>query len=201
MREPPSDSAIIVNSEGAERVIAIPPAARSTSTLLASAFIMFWLGGWALGFYSALSTVLAGKANAFIIFWLGGWTVGGILASLYLYRMLQPTEPESFRFAARSLFYDSGVAPMSQNWQSNNNYKDNFGELFKKRIRTEFKIEDLRTLRLRETEAENRLTIDQGSKRIEIAKSATEIEREWLFEMIQKHYALRTLNSSTDTRS
>jgi len=33
-------------------------------------------------------------------------------------------------------------------------------------------------------------TIDKGSERIEIASSATEIEREWLFEYLKSSYRL-----------
>lgn len=171
-------------------MITIPPAAKSSSLYLASAFIIFWLGGWTFGFYSALSTVLGGKANAFIYFWLCGWTVGGVLAAVYLYRMLQPSEPEIFRLAARSLFYDSGVQPMapSNNWT--NDYRHSWNRLTKKRVRAELGVDSLRTLRLRETESGNRLTIDHGSNRLEIASSASEIEREWLFETIRRHYVL-----------
>lgn len=47
-------------------------------------FITAWLGGWAMGEYSAIKAILSTDAplfaNAFLLFWLIGWTIGGSLA-------------------------------------------------------------------------------------------------------------------------
>ncbi len=44
-------------------------------------FMTFWLGGWAMGEYSAIKAILSMEAplfaNAFLLFWLMGWTIGG----------------------------------------------------------------------------------------------------------------------------
>jgi len=61
--------------------------------------------------------------------------------------------------------------------------------LFQKRIKTEFIREHIQTLKLREFGDGNRLTIDKGNKRIELASGATELEREWLQELIQRQYS------------
>lgn len=47
----------------------------------------------------------------------------------------------------------------------------------------------LQTLTLRETDSENRLTVDHNAERIDIGKTASEVEREWLYEVLSKTYA------------
>jgi hypothetical protein len=51
--------------------------------------------------------------------------------------------------------------------------------------------QDLASLRLRETNDGNRLTVDAGALRLELAQSAGEIEREWLYHLLVKRYSLR----------
>jgi hypothetical protein len=36
----------------------------------------------------------------------------------------------------------------------------------------------------------NRLTLDAGALRLDIARSASEIEREWLYQLLVKRYGL-----------
>jgi uncharacterized protein YeaO (DUF488 family) len=62
--------------------------------------------------------------------------------------------------------------------------------IFSKRFRTELGRQQLQSLRLRETEAGNRLTIDLGAKRVELASQASEVEREWLARLLANRYAL-----------
>jgi hypothetical protein len=45
-------------------------------------------------------------------------------------------------------------------------------------------------LRLRETESGNRLTIDVDAARIDIAPTASEVEREWLARLLAQRYSL-----------
>jgi hypothetical protein len=45
-------------------------------------------------------------------------------------------------------------------------------------------------LRLRETEAANRPTLDLGAQRIELASEASEVEREWLARLLAHRHAL-----------
>jgi hypothetical protein len=55
-----------------------------------------------------------------------------------------------------------------------------------RRNRVEFA--DLKSFKLHATKTGNRLTIDNGTKREEIAQGATEVKREWLFNYINKNY-------------
>jgi hypothetical protein len=66
---------------------------------------------------------------------------------------------------------------------------DAWKQLFKKRKKSEFSSEEMNTLKLREYGEGNRLTIDKGNQRIELAIGATELEREWLFETLSSKYS------------
>jgi hypothetical protein len=187
---PPTGSKISIVSEGADPTIIIP-AANNPMRYFTGLFLLFWLGGWAFGFTSAASQVLSGKANAFIIFWLGGWTLGGIFAAYALYRSFRPSVPESLELRRNSVTYDSGISPVQ--FGSSGRYKnprDTWHSAFPKRVRVELDRRQLQSLRLRETESGNRLTIDVDAARVEIAPTASEVEREWLARLLAQRYSL-----------
>ena len=62
--------------------------------------------------------------------------------------------------------------------------------MFAKRKRIDFDPQEIRTLKLRETSDGNRLTIDHDNDRIDIGTAMTEVEREWLFQLLQSEYKL-----------
>jgi hypothetical protein len=88
--------------------------------------------------------------------------------------------------------YDSGIAPLEfDSWRSKNKkLKDSWASLFPKRLRVELDRRQLQSLRLRETESGNRLTVDVDASRIDIAPAASEVEREWLARLLAQRYAL-----------
>jgi hypothetical protein len=184
---PPQGSKISVTTDGADDVIRIPQAGGDFTRYLVGAFIVFWLGGWYAGFSSALSTVSSGKAPAFLIFWLGAWTVGGVLAAYMLYRIFRPAVPESLRLRANGIVYDSGIAPYQMQFNYANR-QEAWKSMFQRRTLVEVDLQQLKSLRLRETDSGNRLTLDVGSRRIELGQAASEIEREWLFQALTKRY-------------
>ncbi len=187
---PPAGSKISIVSEGTDPTI-IVPAANSPMRYFTGLFLLFWLGGWALGFKSAASQILLGKANAFIIFWLGGWTLGGIFAAYALYRSFRPSVPESLELKRNSVTYDSGIPPIQfgSSWQYKNP-RDAWRSTFPKRVRVDLDRRQLQSLRLRETESGNRLTIDVDAARLDIASTASEVEREWLARLLAQRYSL-----------
>ncbi len=186
-------SKIQIDDELGYQRIVIPQPSGGVMRYLVSAFMIFWLGGWALGWISAASQLVKGDGvgpeDVFLIFWLGGWTVGGFFAVWFLYRSLRPSIPETFTLSRPYLRYDSGIAPFKFAFSSGSQ-RDFWKKMFRRRLRAEFDQEQLKTLRLREFENGNRLTIDQESKRIEIGAGASEPEREWLLELLQKEYDL-----------
>jgi hypothetical protein len=156
-----------------------------------SAFLLFWLGGWAVCWISAFKQISSGAngATAFMVFWLGGWTVGGIFAVSSLWRLLRPSVPETLSFAKPNLIYDTGVQPPSMQWDYRRQ-RDWWKEMLEKRKRIEFTPKEITTIRLRDTESDNRLTIDHGSDRIDIGRALSEVERELLFKLIRDEYKI-----------
>jgi hypothetical protein len=196
---PPAGSKILVVNDGADPTIVVP-ATNNPMRYFAGLFLLFWLGGWALGFTHAISEILSGKANAFLIFWLGGWTIGGIFAAYAAYRAFRPAVPETLQLQRSGVAYDSGVPPFQfdSSWR-NQNPKNAWYSAFPKRIRADLDRRQLQSLRLRETESGNRLTVDVEGQRIEIASGAGEVDREWLARLLSRRYSLAQVVASAST--
>ncbi|MEI9407057.1 hypothetical protein [Mesorhizobium argentiipisi] len=189
---PPDNSAISVVTNGRDQVISIPHPKPPAATYLAGLFIFCWLGGWAFGEISAayqLVTRPIGPPTAFLVFWLCAWTVGGIFAMLMLRRILRRSVPEVIKLDASGFSYDSGVPPFKMQ------YYRNFcvwSQLFPQRIEQRFDRTQIESLKLREGDTCNRLTVDAGAQRIEIGSAATDVEREWLSKVISERYSPAT---------
>ena len=187
---PPAGSQISINRNDLDPTIIIPATASSTR-YFGGVFLLFWLGGWVMGETSAITQLMSGKGGAFIVFWLGGWTIGGILAALTAYQIFRPTVPETLQLKRGSIAYDSGVPPFELNKNTRNKgVRDYWSSLLSKRLRADLDRQQLQTLRLRETETGNRLTIDLGAQRLELASGASEVEREWLARLLAKRFGL-----------
>jgi|KBSSwiStaDraftv2_1062776.scaffolds.fasta_scaffold95203_3 hypothetical protein len=188
--DPPAGSQISINRKDLDPTIIIPATA-SSMRYFGGVFLLFWLGGWVMGETSAITQLMSGKGGAFIIFWLGGWTVGGILAALTAYQIFRPTVPETLQLKRGSIAYDSGIPPFELNQNTRNKgIRDYWSSLLSRRLRTDLDRQQLQTLRLRETETGNRLTIDLGAQRLELASHASEVEREWLARLLTRRYGL-----------
>jgi len=186
--QPPSGSKITILREGTDEILCVPQPKKGVMPYFVSFFLIFWLGGWLMGFMSATSQLKTEPGNMFLVFWLAGWTLGGVFAIYFLYLSVRPAVAESFTLRSGSVHYDSGVAPFQVSFNVTNQ-KDVWKSLFQKRVRTDFVTSDLRTLKLRETDVGNRLTIDKDSERVELAKSVSEVEREWLHGYLSKRYS------------
>jgi hypothetical protein len=137
-----------------------------------------------------LSSGLApGVAYAFLVFWLAGWTVAGVWALYLVYRAFRPSVPETLKFMPNGVTYDSGV-PAFQMYFGYASHKEVWKYMFPRRTRVELDRRKLQSLRLRETNEGNRLTVDADALRLDIVPSASEIEREWLYELLAKRYSL-----------
>jgi hypothetical protein len=162
-------------------------------------FLLVWLGGWFAGISNAVSKLSSGQAPATLVFWLVGWTLAGAFAAHWAYRALRPSVPESLRLMPNGVIYDSGIPP----FQALTSRTDFWKSMFQKRTRTELDWQKLQSLRLRETDDGNRLTVDADALRLDIAQSASEIEREWLYQLLANRYSLpsRQRNTLADRRS
>ena len=113
-----------------------------------------------------------------------GWRRGDVL-SLWVVSPLRARVIE----AAERREYDSGTPP-PQVYPGVTFPKEAWKSMFPKRMRLELDRRSLQSLRLRETSDGNRLTVDADPLRIDIAQSASEIEREWLHQFLAKRYSL-----------
>jgi hypothetical protein len=186
---PPAGSKISIVSEGTDPTIVVP-GANSSMRYFFGLLLLFWLGGWALGFTSAGSQILSGNANAFIIFWLGGWTLGGICGAYTLYRAFRPPVPETLELKRNSLTYDFGIPPVQFGWSDMISRSAWSSVAFPKRVRVDLDRRQLQSLRLIETEFGNSLTVDVDAVRIDVAPTANEVEREWLAHLLAQRYSL-----------
>jgi hypothetical protein len=195
--QPPAGSKISIATDGSDPIVVIP-AASSPMRYFTGLFLLFWLGMWTIGFRDVGSKVISGNANGFLIFWLCGWTVGGIFAAFTLYRAFRPPIPESLELKRSSVTYDSGIPPFQfdSSWR-NKNVWNTWNAAFPKRVRVDIDRRQLQSLHLRETESGNRLTIDVDAARLDIAATASEVEREWLARLLAQRYSLSEVFGAT----
>jgi hypothetical protein len=191
---PPRESKIDVTTDrNGFPSITLPSARRGIARFGISLFLLCWLGMWAVGWNSAFHQIVHGTKGpeGFLIFWLAAWSVGGAWAMWCLWRFLRPIVSETLVLAKPNLVYDSGVHPppvfFGGYWRGRTDY---WKRMFEKRKRIEFNPEEIRSLRLRDTSEENRLTLDHANERIDIGRGLTEVEREWLFQLIKTEYKI-----------
>ncbi len=184
----PSNSSIKIQTLDSFEEIIIPSSKGSSMRYFMAAFLLFWLGGWTMGFGSAFSEVMSGEGGAFLIFWLCGWTIGGVFAIYFLYTLVRNPLPEKILLNKPFLAYDSGIPPFTMHFGFQTPAQQ-WKRMFPKRIKQSFTESEVSTLKLRETDSGNRLTMDSGSNRVELAIGATEIEREWLYSYITSRYS------------
>jgi hypothetical protein len=194
--EPPNGSRISVTTDGAHPVILVPHGSGGVMRYFVGTFMLAWLGGWFVGLIATVWKLLSGgaprEAQAFLVFWLVGWILAGAMAMYWAYRLFRPSVPESLTLMPKGVTYDSGIPPppSRQTYWGSTSVKDQWKSMFPKRTRVEVDRQKLQSLRLRETNDGNRLTIDADARRLDIAYAASEIEREWLYQLLTKRYAL-----------
>ena len=197
LRPPEGSNISVVSDQGAPTIV-IPPTS-SAMRYPMGLFVLFWLGMWTIGEKSAATQIWSGKYEPFLVFWLAAWTLGGFFAVNMLYRTFRPTVPETLELRRSGIAYDSGIAPPQfNNYQRQGNPMKAWRSAFPKRVRIELGRGQLQSLRLRETDSGNRLTFDIGSDRIEIAPTASEVEREWLARLLAQRYSLSQIVSGTN---
>ena len=193
---PPAGSKISVSYDEGDPKLTLPVAS-NPQRYFAGPFLLFWLGGWAFGFRAAASQVLSGNFHPFLIFWLAGWTVAGAFAAYTLFRMFRPSIPETLVLKRNSVVYDAGIAPPQFNsYRRNQNPFSSWRSMFPKRRQAEFDKSELQTLRLRETDAGNRLTVDVEGQRVDLAAGASEVDREWLAKLMASRYGITQITTA-----
>jgi hypothetical protein len=182
---PPPGSRLSVNwTDGSPTILAAQPKLGGGAGFMI-VFMLVWLAGWSYGGFSVAAKAINNDGVSFDKIWLVGWALGEGFALYALYRFLRPKTPERFVARADRLEYDSGLAPP----QLDGAYGRNSWN-WPKRARRTFTRAELDTLRLRETSDRNRLTLDAGADRYDLAKNCSDVEREWLYCALAQYYRL-----------
>jgi hypothetical protein len=190
---PPTGSKITVRTDDGDPVIVIPYAAGDLARYGGGIFLLCWFAAWTVALIFVGTQIVFGFAHggaaAFMVFWFAAAMVAEIFVGYILLRMFGPQVPETFRLKRGSLLYDSGLLPpqMSYGYVSQ---RDRWKSAFPKRTIVEIDRKGLQTLRLRDTDSGNRLTADVNATRLELAVNGSEVEREWLYQLIADRYAL-----------
>jgi hypothetical protein len=119
---------------------------------------------------------------------LGAWTTGGIFVFLFLFRLFRGSIPEQWTISKETFFVDTGIPPFKFFSSNFLNQAEAWKNIFAKRKTYLFDREQIKTLKLRELESGNKMTIDSGPERIELALGASEVEKEWLFNHLSEFY-------------
>lgn len=193
---PPEGSKIRVEMERCYEKLILTHGSGGVMRFLIAVFLLAWLGGWALGWIASVGILFKEDGpGGFLVFWFAGWTIGGVCMIWFLSRILRSSVAEEIVLSNPTLIYDSGVPPFTISF----NYRSQieaWKKLFKRRRKIEFTPNEIQSLRLREIEPGNCLTIDKGIERFYIGTSLTEVEREWLFQVLSEKYKIEQQRSS-----
>lgn len=148
-------------------------------------------------------------AQGFLLFWLVGWTIGGLVAIVILFAILWPSRPERLILTPDALQYRPGWgATMSASTDDDDDIAPGTTrqELLRRKFRrrraaagnTADPAAALRGLRGRTVPKETlspprferldggwRLSFDCGTDRVEIGAALTDLERLWLFDVLE----------------
>lgn len=187
---PPTGSTIRVEDEWGTPKLVFPHR-KSPFQFLVAAFMCVWLCGWAIGLVLVSYQLLYGKdgPKEFLAVWLAGWSLGGVMAIYMLWKVLSAGVPETLSLSKPNLQYDSGTMPFTFSFDMRTQMEF-MRRLLAKRKQLTLEPAHLATLKLREFDSGNRITIDYGADRIDLGVSLTEIEREWLYKALTDYYQL-----------
>jgi len=191
-REPPEGSAIRVDRDIYSSVYSWYNGKSSVLRYLIAVFFLVFLGFWFVGEIHAIHSLMKDDmplfGRLFTLFWLGGWTIGGIVIMYLIYNLVKPLKPASLKLSAGSIRYETGTEPFDFFMWDYRQRKESFN-FFKGFRNKVYEVENanMQNLRLERIGERQRLSFDYGAQRVEIGKSLTEPEREWLYEVLKEH--------------
>jgi hypothetical protein len=178
---PPTDSRIQVQNDFNSTLLSWQNPTGGLKRYLILLFLIAWMGGWAMGEKSAISSIAKGdSAVVFLVFWLAGWTVGGIFCVATIFRLAQPARPERILLDQLILSWEPGTDHLDLLSRRRSPL-----QLFEPARSCRVTKKEIREIKLERDDERQRLTFDYGSKRIEVGKYLEEPEREWLFSVLQ----------------
>jgi len=194
-REPPEGSAIRVDRDIRTTVYSWDNGKTSILRYLIVIPLLLFLGPWFMGEISAIRSLMKDDmplfGRLFMIFWLGGWTVGGIMIMYSIYNLVKPLKPASLKLSTGAIRYETGTEPFDFFMWDYRRRKE-FSSFFKRFRNKVYDVEsaNIKNLQLERVGERQRLSFDYGVQRLEIGKSLTEPEREWLYDILKEHIGI-----------
>lgn len=187
---PPQGSEIETRRDSDGVTILIPPPRLPESGFAAVLFSLVWLGLWAVGWQAAYADIMHGKGGWFVAVWLANWTIGGVWVAWFVSRLLRRPDRERLTLGPSGLAYDSGrprprVRFLSFRDEWMEPWERRWAEIFPKRVRAEVSKASLRSARLLTDQSGAHLVVDNDGRPTEIARYATDAEREWILRVVQ----------------
>jgi hypothetical protein len=202
-KESPEDSKIKVK-QGVHSTRYIWKEGRKTIAHYAtSLFLLLWFCGWTMGggiaikkFFEVSVGFFVGKfpvsVPLFFITWLGMWTIGEIVVFMILYLALRPQKPALLTLSEGRIFFETGTRfpaldkpKAHRECRSIRGYNNRSYDL---------KAGEAGNLKLERIGENRRLSFDCGAERVEIGRSLTEPEKEWLYGIMLEHAPKLTVN-------
>jgi hypothetical protein len=184
----PLNSNIEVTDDFNRTIISWKNPRGGASRYFAALFLLAWLGGWAVGEYSAATQVLSGKGNPFIVFWLIFWTLGGAVVLRSIYFLARPSKPEKIILDAASLTFQAGTPTFPGiKFQWSKEQKDD-GDSAPANSKSKYIVPKTQVgeIKLERVGWRQRLSFDYGAERVEVGFFLKEPEREWLFSVLKQ---------------
>ena len=103
-----------------------------------------------------------------------------------IWQTIRPIVPESITLDFASLQYDSGVAPLNMAAPQLQQAEEGINPLFARRKKLSLTRDQHPTFVLEQIATRQRLRVDVGAERVEIGRSLTEPEREWLYGVLKQ---------------
>lgn len=162
------------------------PPAEYPQRFFVTAFLGFWLCGWAFGWISVAGQIARGHYNLFLVGWLGAWTVGGGAAIWALWNLVRPARPESVTLGLDHFGYDPGHSPTDIFMRYGRGSWYNREPTRRLRKPIAVAKSELGKFLLDRVGERQRLSFDRGAERVEIGASLGEPEREWLHATLER---------------
>lgn len=182
---PPAGSKIDQLVDGGKTKLSWKPKS-SVLRFAPAGFLIFWLTGWSYGLSQTLKQLLTAPFNLHTLLFLGGGTFAALMVLKLIWQTIRPIVPESITLDFASLQYDSGVAPLNMAAPQLQQAEEGINPLFARRKKLSLTRDQHPTFVLEQIATRQRLRVDVGAERVEIGRSLTEPEREWLYGVLKQ---------------
>ncbi|MGD9582556.1 MAG: hypothetical protein AB7V26_02640 [Lysobacterales bacterium] len=146
-------------------------------------FMLVWCTGWFAGAYRQYHAADADSADRLMAVLMALLGLG--VAGFMLVQVFRNGRAEVLRLYPDRIELQTGVPPMGYGYS----HPEQPPQARSSRQLSIAQVLVHDTLRLRETSNSNRLTVDLGHERLDLARDATELQREWLHQLLQQCYS------------